>query len=184
MASPAPAGGGNFLTQKYGPLVGWQWFVIIAGGGGAFIYWRRKKAAAAAATSATDTSATGTPDSGVGPIPGIAGLQPIIVQQGPASTTPANPANAFSYVTNTAKISGPSRNFNPVSGPALADLLLKNGLITGTAPNNYRTTKKFGGPIRTFDVNAPTNTLLATLVKEGIVIPVANPTVSSNPVGV
>jgi hypothetical protein len=180
-----PGGGGSFLTQKYGPLVGWQWIAIIGGGGGLFLYYRQKKAAAAA-QSATDTSTcdpTQDPTCGTGPIPGIGGLQPIIVQQGPPSTTPANPANALSYVTNTSKVSGPSRNFNPVSGPALADFLLKNGLITGNAASGYKTTKKFGGPVRNFDVNAAVNTNLATLVKEGIVIPVANRSTTVAPVG-
>ncbi len=64
MATPAPKGGGNFLTRKLGPLPTWAWAGLAVGG---FLYWRKRQAAAAAAaaaaagTSATTTPATGLP---------------------------------------------------------------------------------------------------------------------------
>jgi Fibronectin type III domain len=46
---------GNFLTQKYGPLPGWAWSLIVGGGALAYLVWRKREAAK---TSAATTSAT------------------------------------------------------------------------------------------------------------------------------
>lgn len=91
----APSSGGSFFTQKYGPLQGWQWIAVIGGAGGLYLYYRQKKAAAAAATSNTGQTCDPTqdPTCGTGPLPGNSQLQPIIIQNGPASTpAPTNPA--------------------------------------------------------------------------------------------
>jgi hypothetical protein len=63
---PRPAGGGNILTRKIGPIPGWGWLVIVAAGAGVFIWWRSKKASAAAAASSSSGS-SGTSASSAGP---------------------------------------------------------------------------------------------------------------------
>ena len=59
-----PAGGGNLLTRKVGPLPGWAWGALTVGGVYLFIRWRAAKGTAATSTvdqasQAADSASTG-----------------------------------------------------------------------------------------------------------------------------
>ena len=110
MATPAPEGGGNFLTRKLGPLPTWAWAGLAVGG---FLYWRKRQAAAAAAagTAATTTPATGLPTTNAqAPTgygyqgPGVGGGGQGMIPQGATAVT----AGASPAVPNTTAASGPS----------------------------------------------------------------------------
>jgi hypothetical protein len=173
-----PGGGGSFLTQKYGPLAGWQWVATLGAAGGLLLWYRARKAQQAAAAQPTDTTGD---QSAYGPLPGNTALAPIIIQQGPTSTPapPAQTAPEEGYLT-TSKVVGPQRQYVPTSGKTLADLLVKSGLLTKGASvydpvtkqfTPYKTTAKYGGPIRPFNPNNDLNVLTAALLKAGVIIP-------------
>lgn len=180
---PAPegGGGGSVFTNQYGALKGWQWVALIGAAGGLYLYLQQRKAAASSSSTGADTTAL---DTGQGPVPGSSMLQPIIIQNGPPSQPPTPALTNVAYQTNPQKIVGPAREYVPASGDTLANLLLKSGLLTKGAstydPTSkaftvYKTTPKFGGPVRPFNANVPIPTLTAVLLKEGIItqVPVA-----------
>lgn len=59
MAADPPAGGGDFLHKKLGPLTGMQWALIVGGAVGLVILIKKRQAAASSSTSGGTTDAYG-----------------------------------------------------------------------------------------------------------------------------
>jgi hypothetical protein len=55
-----PSGGGNFLTQKYGPLPGWSWLLITVISVFIFLKMRSSKQSSTTGTTTGGTNTTGT----------------------------------------------------------------------------------------------------------------------------
>lgn len=90
MADPPAApsgGGGGGLTRQLGPLKVWQWIAVLGAGLGAFYIVRQRQAAAA---SSSQNAGGASDTSGLGPLPGLGSLEPVIIQQGPPSVGPIN----------------------------------------------------------------------------------------------
>jgi hypothetical protein len=77
--NPAPPGGGNVLTQKFGPLALWAWLVILTAIAlGLYLYEKRKSGSSSSSASSTDAT------------PGDVGQPGVVVinQDGPPGSTP------------------------------------------------------------------------------------------------
>ena len=100
--SAPPAGGGNILQRKFGPLPGWGWAALAGVVAAGYLWYRNRQGASAAAAGAATDTAGAVGDDVQGQLSTIQteiqGLQGEEATEG--STTPANSGTGTSGGSN------------------------------------------------------------------------------------
>jgi len=95
---PARSGGGNFFTQKLGPMPMWAWIGIATAGVLMFYLYRKNQAAASTAAASTSTS-TGTDTTDSSLIPQF--VNQVYTNNTPPAAPPSTTTSTSPPVTGT-----------------------------------------------------------------------------------
>jgi hypothetical protein len=143
MAPPAPKGGGNVLTKKYGPLPLWAWAAVAVGG---WYLWKKHQATTTAASTTSTapfpaTSSTSVPTDPLAQAPtgysgpGVGGGS----SYGPGWNTGTASTSGTSSATTGVPASGvasPPWNPGPIGGVDAAGAAVGSPLANQNAIDN------------------------------------------------
>ena len=103
-------GGGNVLTNRVGPLAGWQWLALMTLLGVGFYLWQQRKASTAAAAGSAQQTAASVPSQDV--------PQFVINNQFPMPPTAPTPAATLPVNPTTGTVGTPATPTTPTPAPA------------------------------------------------------------------